>query len=98
MSNISELQTELFATLKALRDPANPLPIEVAKAVTEVAQVIINSAKAEVEFLKVTNKGHSQFFGSQHTPALPDGTHQTATGTVNVQQINGGRVVTHKLK
>ncbi|CAB3730387.1 hypothetical protein [Paraburkholderia rhynchosiae] len=54
MATIDELRTHLFATLEALNDKENPMDIERAKAVAEVAQVIINSAKVEVDHLKVT--------------------------------------------
>ena len=52
--NISDLRSALFDTLDALRDPDKPMEIERAKAVVEVAQAIINSAKVEVDFAKAT--------------------------------------------
>jgi hypothetical protein len=51
---IDDLREHLFATLAALRDPDKPMDIERAKAVAEVAQTVINSAKAEIEFARVT--------------------------------------------
>ena len=45
------------------------MPIERAKAVCEVAQVIINSAKAENEFLKITGAKE----GSGFIPTAPRG-------------------------
>ncbi|HHX4053979.1 MULTISPECIES: hypothetical protein [Burkholderia] len=53
MNNIEALREYLFNTLQALTDKEKPMEIERAKAVAEVAQVIINSAKVEVEHLKV---------------------------------------------
>ncbi|MBU9373435.1 hypothetical protein KTE28_03690 [Burkholderia multivorans] len=53
MKNIDALRDHLFNTLEALTDREKPMEIERAKAVAEVAQVIINSAKVEVEHLKV---------------------------------------------
>ncbi|WP_186124290.1 hypothetical protein [Burkholderia gladioli] len=53
MKNIDALRDHLFHTLEALADGDKPMEIERAKAVAEVAQVIINSAKVEVEHLKV---------------------------------------------
>lgn len=52
-SNIETLRQHLFETLEALKDKDKPMDIERAKAVADVAQVIINSAKVEVEHLKV---------------------------------------------
>lgn len=43
----------LFDTLEGLRNKDKPMEIERAKAISDVAQVIINSAKVEVEHLKV---------------------------------------------
>ncbi|CAB3730169.1 hypothetical protein LMG22037_05511 [Paraburkholderia phenoliruptrix] len=53
MNNIDELRRHLFATLEALGDKEKPMDIDRAKAISEVAQTIINSAKVEVEHLKV---------------------------------------------
>ncbi|WP_017918073.1 hypothetical protein [Burkholderia gladioli] len=52
-NSIETLRQHLFATLDSLTDGEKPMEIERAKAVAEVAQVIINSAKVEVEHLKV---------------------------------------------
>ena len=52
--NIDDLRKHLFDTLADLRDKDKPLDLERAKAISEVAQTIINSAKVEVEHLKVT--------------------------------------------
>lgn len=49
--DINDLRAELFATVRALRDPTNPMDINRAKAVSEVAQTIINSAKVEVDMI-----------------------------------------------
>ncbi len=53
-NKIEDLRNHLFETLEALKDKDNPMDIERAKAVAGVAQTIIDSAKVEVEFLKVT--------------------------------------------
>ncbi len=60
-NNIEGLRAHLFETLAALKDKNNPMDIERAKAVSEVAQVIINSAKVEVEYAKATGAVGSQF-------------------------------------
>ncbi|KVT04472.1 hypothetical protein WT24_23535 [Burkholderia sp. MSMB1078WGS] len=53
MKNIDALRNHLFNALEALTDKEKPMEIERAKAIADVAQVIINSAKVEVEHLKV---------------------------------------------
>lgn len=53
MNNIETLRKHLFQAIEGLQDRENPLEIERAKAVAEIAQVIINSAKVEVEHQKI---------------------------------------------
>lgn len=53
-NKIEDLRNHLFATLEGLQDKDNPMPIDRAKAIADVAQVIINSAKVEVQFIEAT--------------------------------------------
>jgi hypothetical protein len=53
-NKIEDLRNHLFATIEGLLDDDNPMDIPRAKAVSEAAQTIINSAKVEVDFLKAT--------------------------------------------
>ena len=50
-NKIEDLRNHLFATIEALMDDEKPLDIDRAKAVADVAQVIINSAKVEIDFI-----------------------------------------------
>lgn len=65
------LRVELFATLRALRE--GKIDVERAKAISEVAQTIINSAKVEVDYLRVNNGGESPFFEAAGRKNLPPG-------------------------
>jgi hypothetical protein len=49
---LDDLREHLFATLDALRDKEKPMEIERAKAISEVAAAVIDSAKAEVAYVK----------------------------------------------
>ena len=49
-NKIEDLRNHLFETIEMLKD--GDMEIDKAKAISEVAQVIINSAKVEVNFLK----------------------------------------------
>lgn len=71
-NDIAALRKHLFETLADLRDKDKPMDIERAKAVSDVAQVIINSAKVEVEHAKVTGSKGSGFLGDSK-PELPPG-------------------------
>lgn len=74
-NNIDDLRTHLFDTLKALRDKDNPMDLARAKAVADVARVLVDSAKVEVHFLQVTGALKSTNFlpdgDEQPTPARP---------------------------
>jgi hypothetical protein len=55
MSNdIQGLRDIMFATLRGIKDGS--VEIDKAKAMNDMAQTIINSAKAEIEFIKVTGQ------------------------------------------
>jgi hypothetical protein len=51
-NKIEDLRNHLFETLEALKDKEHPMPLDRAKAVSDVAQTIINSAKVEVDFIR----------------------------------------------
>ena len=53
-NKIEDLRNHLFATIEALLDEDEPLDIARANAVANVAGRVIDSAKVEVDFLKVT--------------------------------------------
>lgn len=70
----SDLRDHLFEVLESLKDNEDPMNLERAKAVCEVAQVIINSAKVDVEMAKaVGSLNHSNlFFGiTEESRELP---------------------------
>lgn len=68
-TKIEDLREHLFATLEELRDQDKPMELDRAKAIADVAQTIINSAKVENEFLKLSGKSE----GSGFIPAAPRG-------------------------
>ncbi len=51
-NKMSDLRDHLFETLEALKDDDKPMDIERARAISDVAQAIINSAKVEVDLVK----------------------------------------------
>jgi hypothetical protein len=59
---VSDLREHLFATLAGLRD--GTVSIETARAISDVSQTIINSAKVEVEYAKVSGGDSSTFLGA----------------------------------
>ena len=65
-----DLRNHLFATLEALQDPENPMDLERARTVADVAQVVVNSAKVEVDYFKIAGGAPSSDFIEGQT-ALP---------------------------
>jgi len=72
-NKIEDLRDHLFATIEGLTDKDNPMDLERAKMIGEIAQTLINSAKAEVEFLRVTGAPNATDFIPQGSrkPPLP---------------------------
>lgn len=82
-NNITALREHLFAALAGLRDKT--LDLERAKAISEVAQTIINSAKVEVEYLRIAGAGESAFLEASDDAKKPT---QGITGST-VHRIKG---------
>ena len=61
-NKIEDLRDHLFETLEALKDSDKPLDEEIkrAKAIVDVSQAIIESARVEVKYAQVVN----EFIGS----------------------------------
>ncbi len=73
-NNITELRRHLFETLEALKDREKPMEIDRAKAISDVAQTIINTAKVEVQYLRETGEASaSEFLGVPSHRQLPAG-------------------------
>lgn len=71
MSTIDDLRSELLGALKDLRRADNPMEPDRARAIAQVAGVIVESAKVEVDFLRVTGKDDSNFIKPNQPAALP---------------------------
>jgi len=61
-NKIEDLRNHLFAALEQLQDEEKPLEIDRAKAIADIAQVIVNSAKIEVDFIKATGRNQGTGF------------------------------------
>ena len=73
-NRISDVRDALFNQLKRLTDPNCKLEQEVMRtnAIVDVTKVIVDSAKAEIEFIKVTGTIGTDFIPSNKL--LADGT------------------------
>jgi len=72
-NKIEDLRNHLFATIEALIDDENPMDIERARTISDVAKTIVDSAKVEVGFLKVTGgiEGSGFILYEPRKPMLP---------------------------
>lgn len=73
--HIDQVRSALMATLTDLRDKTNPMDIERAKAVAQVATVLVDTAKVENEYLKITGQVNSGFLEASKpdVPQIPQG-------------------------
>lgn len=60
-NKIEDMRNLLFETIERLMDDEDSMDLKRAQAVADVAQVIVNSAKVEVDFMKQTGHGGSSF-------------------------------------
>jgi hypothetical protein len=90
--NIQEMRRVLMETLQDLRSREHPMEPDRARAISQIASVMVESAKVEVEFLKITQQDDSAFFSTSND-ASDSSTRQIPSGTL--QRIPGG--VQHKM-
>lgn len=66
-NRIKDLRDSLFETIERLMDPEDPMDINRAKAVAHVAQTVINTAKAEIDFMRVAKRTNAtDWFTDDH--------------------------------
>ena len=67
--HIAQVRQSLLDTLADLRSRTNPMDIERARAVAQVASVLVDTAKVENEYLKITGADRSDFL--EQAPDAP---------------------------
>jgi hypothetical protein len=77
MSNINQLRNAITDQLARLNSPnMTPekleLEIKKSKAIAELGAVMVDTAKVEVDFIRVTNAKESEFFDRDGTQLLPE--------------------------
>lgn len=71
--HIDDLRNILMDTLKDLRDRDNPMELDRARTVRDVAVALVDTARVENEYLKITNGDRSEFIGRPEDDELPNG-------------------------
>lgn len=71
--HIDEVRNQLLATLADLRNRENPMDPDRARAVAQVAGVLVDTAKVEVDYIRATGAPRSDFIEVRDgmPPALP---------------------------
>lgn len=71
--HMDQVRQHLLDTLASLRDQKTPMSPAQARAIADVAGVVVDSARVEVAFLQATQNSRSSFFDdpSEHTSELP---------------------------
>ena len=66
------VRSHLMDTLADLRNADNPMEVDRARAIAQVAGVLVDSARVEVEFIKATDSEGSGFIPAQPINAQLD--------------------------
>jgi len=75
--HIDQVRTALLATLADLRDRTNPMDLDRAKTVATVASVLVDTARVENDYLKITGQTLGAFLDHPATSIT------TPTGPAN---------------
>ena len=101
---IDNLRDIMFDCLQQLQAKDHPMEIDRAIAMTKVADVIVNSAKVEVDHMRIAGGQGSGFIPvhavDRTRPALPGASYseKTGNGSKTVTTLPGGATVTrHKM-
>lgn len=84
MKTIQDLRTHLFDAIQGVRDKT--LTIEQAKTISDLSQVIVNTAKVEVDFVRATERRESQFLGNAEQVASVDKLAALPNGIVGIRR------------
>lgn len=96
---MDDLRAHLFAALDGLRNKS--MDVSTAKAMCEVGQTIVNTAKAEADFARATGgRVISNLIPASEEAASPSATNVTriATATATGVKEVEGNVTRHRLK
>ena len=75
--HINTLRQHLMDTLADLRNRNSPMEPDRARAVAQVASVLVDTAKVEVDYLKATGQDTSSFIDGLKAPLVIEGAPKT---------------------
>lgn len=96
-NHIDTVRMHLLAQMQALREatPENiGRELERAKGLSELAQVAVNTAKVEVDYLRVTEQPSAPFLEAPpdapyRTPAVEDGAPRNGIASITRHRLQG---------
>ncbi len=105
---IDDLRAVLFEALAEAKDKSTPLDVQRMRAISDIAAKITDTARVEVDFLRQAgSKSGSGFITAasvedhhvDHAKTPPALELQTTQhGTVSVQPVAGGNILTHRMR
>lgn len=91
--HITLVRQELLNTLADLRNRDTPMDVDRARAVAQVASVLVDTAKVEVDYIKATGSDGSGFMHTESLPRLTADSHEPSAHnpfpTSVVHRLNG---------
>lgn len=90
-TSIEQLRAHLMDTLADLRNKEQPMEPDRARAIAQVAGVLVDTARVEVDYIKATDQDGSGFIGKPKPadPAKPGELLPGVTGRVH--RIGGAK-------
>jgi len=91
MKTIADLRQTLFDTIDAVKN--GTLDVEKARVIDQVSKTIVETAKVEVDYIRVIGEGETTFLPPKagRPPALPGTPPGNGIGSAVQQLTNGGR-------
>lgn len=97
--HMTQLRDLLLGTLADLRNRENPMEPDRARAVAQVASVLVDTAKVEVDYLKASGQTRAGFLEEPPDPHVAHFGDSTADTELLPGDRNGIRSITrHKLR
>lgn len=88
--HITQMREHLMETLASLRDRDNPMEPDRARAVAQVASVLVDTAKVEVDYIKAVGADRSDFLETAPTvPSLTGPSAHNPFPTSAVHRLHG---------
>lgn len=81
--HINTLRADLLATLADLRNRHNPMEPDRARAIAQVASVLVDSARVEVDYIRVTGQDVSNFIDGIKAPEIAAAISHTPVGVID---------------